>query len=370
MRIVSKQLSLNVDLPPCAALPQRLLVLNIETTGISAERNQAVLIGCLTRAGDSWDLIQWFDETGTEERQILSSFLLYISGYLADGGAVITYGGERFDISFLNKRLSANGLNSLDPDLVHVDLYKEILPFKKFIGLPDYKQQTVENALDIQRPSPMDGAGIAGLYGQFLQFRLPASAQRILDHNEADLAGIAQMLPLTAFRQLRDPALTLRRAQANYYTDHDGREKEELFLFFRLSDPLPLPVGGGADHCYFRIEDADGVLKVPIYTETLRYFYANYKDYYFLPEEDMAIHKYIASYVDRSRRLQARPETCYTRKTASYLPEWDLFRTPFFKRAYTDDSLFFELTDELKRDRAQLSAYASYVAAHILKTAG
>ncbi len=363
MRIVSKQLSIETALPASAELSPHFLVLNIETTGISAERSRVVLIGCLSPGEDSWDLIQWFDESGEEEQQILSSFLLYVSRF----DTVVTYGGDRFDLAFLNKRLQHIGLDPLPEMLRSLDLYKEIQPFKPFIGLPDYKQQTLEQALETGRTDTMEGAEVARLYGQYLQFRLPSAAQQILAHNEADLTGIACMLPLTAFRQLTDPHLTLRRAQANYYTDHDGEQKEELFLFFRLQDPLPLPAGGAADHCYLRIEGADGVLKVPIYTETLRYFYANYKDYYFLPEEDMAVHKYIASYVDRSRRLQARPETCYTRKTASYLPEWDLFRTPFFKRAYTDTDLFFELTSELKRDREELSAYASYVAAHILK---
>ena len=106
-------------------------------------------------------------------------------------------------------------------------------------------------------------------------------------------------------------------------------------------------------------------MKVPLYTEVMKYFYANYKDYYFLPEEDMAVHKYLSSYVEKSRRVQAKPETCYTRKEGSFLPQWDLFRTPFFKRTYADKDLFFEFTDDCKRDRRFLEEYTAYVFSHI-----
>ena len=133
--------------------------------------------------------------------------------------------------------------------------------------------------------------------------------------------------------------------------------------------PVPAPVYAGADHCYVKIDGTDGIMKVPLFTGVLKYFYAGYKDYYFLPDEDMAVHKYLARYVERSHRIQARPETCYTRKEGTYLPQWDLFRTPFFKRSYGENELFFELTAEYKRDRAFLSEYAAYVLRHIINSA-
>ena len=160
--------------------------------------------------------------------------------------------------------------------------------------------------------------------------------------------------------------MNVRRAQANYYTNHEGKKAEELLVQFDIPFRLPTRIFAGLDHCYLKIDGSQGVLKIPLYTEEMKYFYANYKDYYYLPGEDMAIHKYIASYVDRNRRVQARPETCYTRKTASYLPQWDLYQTPFFKRSYEDRDIFFEFTDKIKKDRAALSDYASYVLRHII----
>lgn len=105
---------------------------------------------------------------------------------------------------------------------------------------------------------------------------------------------------------------------------------------------------------------------MPLYSEEMKYFYANYKDYYYLPREDMAVHKYIATYVEPDHRVQAKPQTCYTRKTASYLPQWSLYRTPFFKRRFEDSDIFFEFSDDMKKNRDALSDYAAYVLHHIL----
>ena len=103
------------------------------------------------------------------------------------------------------------------------------------------------------------------------------------------------------------------------------------------------------------------MIKVPVYTEEMKYFYSNYRDYYYLPNEDMAIHKSVSSYVDPAFRQKATAATCYTRKTSSYLPQWELLFEPFFKRDYESKALFFELTDEFKENRDAFSLYTSHI---------
>ena len=93
----------------------------------------------------------------------------------------------------------------------------------------------------------------------------------------------------------------------------------------------------------------------------MKYFYASYKDYYYLADEDMAVHKSVSSYVNKEYRTQATAETCYTRKYSSYLPEWDLLVQPFFKRDYKSKEIFFELTDDIKTSRDIFSRYAEHI---------
>ena len=100
---------------------------------------------------------------------------------------------------------------------------------------------------------------------------------------------------------------------------------------------------------------------MPLYKEEMKYYYSNYRDYYYLPEEDMAIHKSVAASVDPAHRRQATAASCYTRKESNYLPQWEPLFTPFYKRSFRDRDYFFELTDEFKTSRQSFNQYAEHV---------
>ena len=132
-------------------------------------------------------------------------------------------------------------------------------------------------------------------------------------------------------------------------------------------NPLPVAISQGINGCYFTGFDLEGTLKVPLYEEELKYFYSNYKDYYYLPIEDNAIHRSVAHFVDKDHRIKATAATCYTRKQSSYLPQWNILFEPFFKKDYHSKELFFELTDEFKRQRGDFSKYANHVLQMMVK---
>lgn len=367
MRIVSKTIESNahISFPDLQADDGEVLFLDIATTGIKRSDCSIYLIGCICRQHDGWQLTQWFDDTGLDEKNVLSSFLIFCSGFKY----IVSYNGNRFDLPFLRVRIENNGLTQAAAGFLSmnsVDLYGYIAPYRHLLGLPDYRQQTVEEALQTGRTASEDGREMVNTYKKYLLLPSAGLMEKLVLHNEADVSGLLALLPLSEFSRLEDLRVKVGRAQANYYTDHEGNKAEELLIQFSLPFTLPTRIYAGMDHCYLKIDGDQGVLKIPMYTEEMKYFYANYKDYYYLPGEDMAIHKYIASYVDRNRRVQAQPETCYTRKTSSYLPQWDLYQTPFFKRRYSDKEIFFEFTDKIKKDRDELSDYASYVLRHII----
>ncbi len=382
MQIITKTIDVQAMEPLLAKVAplDDILFIDIETTGLSAEKNSIYLIGCAyhQEQSQSWNLIQWFDQTGLEERDILSSFLIFARKYKC----LVHYNGDQFDLPFLRKRIAACELKDIFEETTKVrdtpveeaaassflslDLYKTIYPFRKVLGLPDCKQQTVEALFGTGRAESESGGDLIKDYKKYIANQSSDLFEKLLAHNEADLCGLVDLTPILVYKELRSLDVRIRKAQANNYTDHDGSTKEELFLFFKLPYSLPAPIYASEDHCYLKMEENGAVLKLPLYTEVMKYFYANYKDYYFLPAEDMAIHKYLATYVDKSHRIQAKPETCYTRKMSSFLPQWDLFKTPFFKRAYAEKSLYFEFTDDMKRDRDFLSEYTKYVCLHLL----
>ncbi len=344
MRIISRPFTQVPDEASLALIgpASDLLFIDIETTGLSREKNHVYLIGCAYYQPEGWHMIQWFDNTGIDEKQILSSFRIFASEYRC----LVHYNGSRFDIPFLQKRLILNGLEPLPDQMRSMDLYGVVRPYKRLDLIRTYKQYIANPCQELLEP--------------------------VLQHNQADLEGLAGILPVMSYQYLSRSTVRVRKAQANYYRDPAGKQAEELLLHFSLDIHVPVPLYSSLDGCHIKIEGDRGLLKVPLYNEVMKYFYANYKDYYYLPEEDMAIHKYIAGYVDREHRVQARAETCYTRKPGVFLPQWQdgegrLFVTPFFRRGYREPDYFFEFTEEHKKDRQFLSEYAAYVFGHILE---
>ena len=363
MKIISDTVSVPDMLPYLEQIadPSEVLLVDIETTGLRAQENTIYLIGCLYYREDTWNLIQWLDTTGLEEKEVLSSFILFAGGC----SALIHYNGDRFDLPFIRKRIAFHGLSDVTADMTSIDLFKMIKPFRGVLGLTEYKQTSMEELLGIEREETAAGKELIRIYHQFIANPSPALVRKLTAHDREELTGLVQLLPLTVYDRLHKAQLNVYRAQTNYYDDYNGDRKEELFLFFRLPEAVPAPLYASASHCYVKLEEDKGVIKIPLYTESMKYFYANYKDYYYLPEEDMAIHRYLAVHVDKDHRIRCTPQTCYTRKSGTFLPQWSLFRTPFFKRAYDDEELFFEFTDECKRDRSFLSDYTTYVFAHV-----
>ena len=85
------------------------------------------------------------------------------------------------------------------------------------------------------------------------------------------------------------------------------------------------------------------MLFLPVYSGELKYFYPNPSDYYYLPLEDCAMHKSVASFVEKEYRKKATAATCYTKKTGTFLPLALQNKTK--KEAQTDSTLPCFLSD-------------------------
>ena len=286
MRIISRPLTQVPDEASLALIgpASDLLFIDIETTGLSRENNHVYLIGCAYYQPEGWHMIQWFDNTGIDEKQILSSFRIFAAEYRC----LVHYNGSRFDIPFLQRRLTLNGLEPLPDQMRSMDLYGVVRPYKRLLGLPDYRQQTLEAYLSTGRTEEQSGKDLIRTYKQYIANPCQELLDPILLHNQADLEGLAGILPVMSYQYLSRSTVRVRKAQANYYRDTEGKPAEELLLHFSLDTRVPVPLYSSLDGCHVKIEGDRGLLKVPLYNEVMKYFYANYKDYYYLPEEDMA----------------------------------------------------------------------------------
>ena len=352
-----------------------VIYVDIETTGLSAERDVIYLIGVAAHSETGWKLTQWFDDDGNGEKDILTSFLIFARSF----HVLLHYNGDRFDLPFLKKRIEVNSLAFLTADhpfpegLRSIDLFREIQPWKQLLALSDYRQQTVEAFFGTGRKEEASGGELIRVYRSYLAAPSKEQAQQLLDHNAADVEGLVSITPILGLRDLFAAGLAVTKAQADSYRNAEGKLRTEIVLFCTLRGGVPAfrkDIGIMRDGCAMNLSGSRVVLKVPMITGELKYFYANYRNYYYLPGEDTAMHKSIASFVDPSRRRQATAETCYTRKKGSYLPEWDRFREPFYKQEYREKIAWFEFRPEQKRDRAFFNEYANYVFRHLVDPGG
>ncbi len=335
----------------------KCLFLDIETTGFTARSSSLYLIGCAHYTDDGWFIRQWFADSPEEEQEVLTAFFEFAKPF----SHLLHFNGNNFDLPFLLQKCKQYELPYTFDAFVGIDIYKRTAPYKYFLKLPNCKQKTIELFLGINRIDTFSGGELITVYHEYVKKHSEFGLKALLQHNFDDMKGMLQILPILAYYDLFNGELHAKKVQANYYKDLNGAKHQEILIKCKFATPLPIAVSFGTAGCYFSGKDSEGTLKVPLYEEEMKYFYANYKDYYYLPGEDLAMHKAVATFVDSKHRTQATAATCYTRKYSSYLPQWEIVFEPFFKRDYKSKELFFELTDELKKDRAAFTTYAKHV---------
>lgn len=343
---------------------EQLLFIDIETTGFTARSSSLYMIGAAYFYSGCWRIKQWFAVNYEDELSILKDFF----SFAADFTHLIHFNGNNFDLPYLLQKCEMYKLAYNFDNFEGIDIYKRISPYKFFLHTPNCKQKTLEELMGIDREDTYNGGELIGIYHEYVNKPNEEALRVLLLHNSEDMKGMLQILPLLAFYDLFNTPLKAKKVQSNSFVDYHGHDKQELLMKLELPTPLPLPIANLSNGCYFSGEADEGILKVPVYEEEMKYFYSNYKDYYYLPAEDTALHKSVATFVDKEHRTQASAATCYTRKLSTYLPQWDVFMEPFFKRDYKSRELFFELTEERKTDRALFSRYAQYLLSRMAKT--
>lgn len=336
---------------------ESILFLDIETTGFTARSSQLYMIGCAYYQNREWHTIQWMADNYEQEKEILLAFLDFAGMYRY----LIHFNGNNFDLPFLMQKCEHLGITHCLDAFEGIDLYKRIAPCKAFLRLPNCKQKTLEQFLGINREDVFSGGELIGIYHEHVKDPREFSEKSLFLHNSDDMKGMLELLPMLAYSDILSLGVRARKVQANSYRDANGKLRRELLITVSFPAELPKAVSCFANNCYFKGEGSEGTLRVPIYDGELKYFYSNYRDYYYLPMEDMSLHKSVAGFVDKNHRVPASAATCYTRKQAAYLPQWDGSFQPYFKKDYKSRELYFELTDEMKKNRAAFTAYANQI---------
>lgn len=332
---------------------QDMLFFDIETTGFSGDYSNLYLIGCAYYQGHTWHLIQWFADTKLAEVELLHAFFAFLKNYKL----LIHFNGDGFDIPYLLKRCAHFNLSYNFSNITSIDIYKKVKVHRKLLALESLKQKSIESFLGISREDQYSGGQLISVYEEYLFSKETYLYNLLLLHNEDDLKGMPTLLPILQYCDFFEHSFTLIEEYTKQELDLFG-DSFPLATFVYESD-YPLPVPLLLEKSPFRIECENNrlTLTVSCYQGTLKYFFPDYKNYFYLIDEDIAVHKSIGEFMERSTRKKATAKTCYTKKSGCFLPMCSSTSTPIFQEDCKSKQIFVEYTTPQFQSSQDASKY-------------
>ncbi|MBQ9984466.1 MAG: ribonuclease H-like domain-containing protein [Lachnospiraceae bacterium] len=289
----------------------RLLFFDIETTGFLAQHTTLYLIGVLWYESDNICIRQWFNDDGKSEAELLSAFVTFCKQYTH----LVHFNGNGFDLPYIKNK---GELLKIDTSSVlklqQLDIYKIIRSYKEILCMEHMKQVNLEEFLEIERTDCFHGGELISVYQKFIVKQDALSEHNLLLHNRDDLLGMPKLSEILCY-----PAFFEQLSIKSFSFE---KENDTLNLTMHTNPECHLPkrISIFKNGFYLNAMGEKALLQIPITKDTLKYYYGDYKNYYYLPLEDYAIHKSVASYVSSSNRVKATRDTCYIKRRDIFIP--------------------------------------------------
>ena len=191
---------------------------DIETTGFSPTTSSIYLIGCLHKKGANLIVEQFFAESKEEERIVLEQFIKLSASYKT----IISFNGLGFDIPFIKAKCQSYNIVETLNHFSHIDIFKLVSQIKVLLKLPNYKQKTIEQFLDIEREDLYSGGELINVYNEYLQTKSAEAEELLLLHNFEDVVGMLDLIPVLSYYQILNGAYEIKDAETNTYTNYNG----------------------------------------------------------------------------------------------------------------------------------------------------
>lgn len=313
---------------------KNLLFFDIETTGFVAKNTTLYLIGVLWFEKDKPKILQWFNDDGKSEHEILCAFCAFCKNF----SHIVHFNGLGFDFPYLSQKANIyNEPFTIKDSLTHIDIYKKIRSYKNILSMEHMKQVSIENYLNIQRDDIYSGKDLISIYQKYIGKPSVELERILLLHNHDDLLGmleISQILNFTSFFE----NLKIDTIETNV-------DSEQFIISFSFPTfaRLPKRISITQNSIYLNGIDQKATLYLPITKGTLKHYFKDYKNYYYLPKENMVIHKSVATYVDSNNKQKATKDTCYIGKTGNFIPCFGIHVEESFQTNLSDKTTYFEL---------------------------
>lgn len=377
---------------------EQILIYDIDTTSFEAANGCIFLIGVMFYQNDELHFLQLFSESIDEEALIIGKFFDIVENY----NVLLSYKGESFDIPFIGKRLYALKQNELYKKFTMLrsrsyDIASEIMSVKASLSFSSTKLDYLRKKCGQQVPERISGENISKFYVEHIA---AAKLRKLLETtgNAANHDMIGEYHPKPVIDEL---AHIKPDSGDRFLSDilYRNRENiESVIYLLRLSRIFSMRKGcfnvnisTGYDDISVGCDDigvesslinnngtvlfaysADNFeLTVPIsvVSVSLKQFYPNYKDYYYFPAEDMAVHKSIAEFAASGSKKKATAKTAYRNVSGRFIPVPGAYArsesnkdASFYKAEFDSDDYYIPVDELLSlKDNEKIKELAYYL---------
>lgn len=340
-----------------------VLFLDIETMGLSPRNSSIYLIGLTSYQNECWTFTGLFAENPSDEVNILTEFISILNTH----ATIVHFNGNRFDLPFLKDRAKNNGLNLSFDNFISIDLYKKISSFKHLLGIGNCKQKTIELFLGIMREDKYNGGELINVYKEYIENPTSDGFNLLYQHNHDDLLGMLEIIPIFNYEKLAIIIPKFNNSSENEYIDYHGNCCSELMIEYDIPIYVPSPISLNYENIFLSIRNNKGYLKIPLLFREMKHYFDNYKDYYYLPKEDIVIHKAIAASVDKEFRQKATKDNCFIKKSGIFIPYLGNDSAITFKENYDSKCTYIEFDSSFTKNIENLEQYFHQFINHAYK---
>jgi len=299
------------------------LFIDIETTGFRRDYDMVYLVGLLYYSDGDLRLTQFLCEKESDEYELLYK----LNQMIPDYKTLIHFDGDSFDLPFLKKRMSLYNIKETISSLLSYDFLKELRPYRRLLQTDNLKLKTMEKIAGYDRVDPFTGGDLIQLYQDYLSGNQNLEMSFIL-HNEEDMIGLYSLnifLPLIQLR--KHLSFSYTKDSSKFQDVHFSTIQEDHSNKHRLKALVHLPwackqlegIGHQKKTYSFIFTAQEAVFTFLIQERELKLFFENYMDYYYLTQEDYAIHHSLASFVGSKYKKKATKKTAYVKKSSEFI---------------------------------------------------
>ncbi len=315
---------------------EQTLFFDIECTGLSPRKSFIYLIGYATRKGDTVTITQLLAKDESDELELLKEFENVMENY----PNLLGFNSTRFDESFILERCRKYKFNTSIKSKHHTDLYLMTTKARCLLDLPNFKQKTIENYLGLYRDDQYDGGQLIPVYQHYSLLGDTQSKELVLLHNFEDVKGMIYICDILSFPDLLSSELK--------YISHEI-DGDKIRFEIETNINLPKSINKNREYGLYIIKNNRIYVTLNLFEGELCTWLSDFKNYYYLIDEDMIIPKSLGESMDKSARRPAKRADCKVKAEGKYLQLPDKIdigtSLRVFKESYESKEAFVSTSD-------------------------